>query len=416
VEAKENPQAHERAAERGGEQTRILLWRKWAPLFDFPAVYSSLPLHSVGGTDSQLLWHARNLVEMGHSVQVLGATYEDIVEHGVEFVGSCGRDDQRRLIEEGCVRWPDVIFLEGPFDAAPEFRSMFPNARIVHVGQNIDRLADRAAFELEQYIDVYALVGPGQLADYCVRFPRLRHKFHLLRNVVPWFWLYSGIQTRPVADSIAWVGSWGKMGLRLWAEVMQRVLREWPSLSWTLFGPSYDRASGELPEHLFHGLDLPRDRVFVRNVPMPKLVEDLGSARVVLVSLGGECGPVSVLDAHAVGRPALSGNDVVYKYSNPITTGMRVDTVEEGYEALVHLLRNPQLCDELGEKGRRFILSKFNERNQRWDLLSILDLLAVTGPTASLTFRPRSRRRESLDILHERLRRKLRQISVSVSR
>ena len=394
----------------------FLLWRKWAPLFDWPAVYSSIPLHSMGGTDCQLLWHARNLVEMGHSVQVLGATFEDIVERGVEFVGSSDGDVQRRLIAEGHVRRPDVIFLEGAYDAAREFRTLVPSAKIVHVGQNIDRLADQAAFELEQYIDIYALVGPGQLADYCVRFPRLRHKFHLLRNVVPWFWLYSSIQTRPVADSIAWVGSWGKMGLRLWAEVMERVLREWPSFSWTLFGPSYDRASGQFPEHLFHGLDLPMDRIFVRNVPMPRLVEELGSAQVVLVSLGGECGPVSVLDAHAVGRPALSGNDVVYKYSNPTTTGMRVDTVDEGYQALVHLLKSPQLCDELGEKGRRLILSEFTEKDQRKDLLNILDSLAVTGPTAALTFRARSRRRESLDILRERFFRKLRQFRVSISR
>ena len=415
LDAIENGQAQEDVAECGGKLS-ILLWRKWAPLFDFPAVYSSLPLHSMGGTDSQLLWHARNLVEMGHHVQVLGTTAEDIVECGVEFVGSCGREEQNRLIAEGRVQPPGVIFLEGAFEAAQDLRAFFPSAFIVHVGQNIDRLADRAAFELEQYIDVYALVGPGQLADYCVRFPQLRHKFHLLRNVVPWFWLHRTIPESPVTESIAWVGSWGKMGLRLWAEVMERVLSEWPTYSWTLFGPSYSRTSSGLPAHLLHGLDLPRDRVFVENVPMPQLVEELSSARVVLVRLGGECGPISVLDAHAAGRPVLSGNDMVYKYSNPGTTGMRVTTADEAYRALVHLLGDSRLCDQLGARGREFILSEFTEQNQRQDLGRILDLLEVADLPGSLTFKALSRRREAQGELKDRLHRKWRQFRASSER
>ena len=414
MESPEKEQACEDLLLGRGERRHILLWRTWAPLFDFPAVYSSLPLHSMGGTDSQLLWHARNLVELGHSVQVLGATNEDTVEHGVDFVGSSGRDDQWRLIAEGRVRCPDVVFLEGAFSAARDFRTMFPDAFIVHVGQNIDRLADRAAFELEQYIDCYALVGRGQLADYCVRLPNLRHKFHLLRNVVPWCWLYQDLPRSPVSDSVAWVGSWGKMGLRLWAEVMERVLGEWPTYSWTLYGPSYDRGADQFPAHLFHGLDLPAERILVKNVPMPQLAQELSSARVVLVSMGGETASISALDAHAVGRPALSGNDMVYKFSNPSATGIRVGTIDEAYQALVHLLRNPQLCDQLGANGQRLVLSEFTERHQRKDLERILDLLAITGSAGSLAFKARSRRMESLAVLQERVHRKLRTLLASI--
>jgi hypothetical protein len=289
-----------------------------------------------------------------------------------------------------------------------------PSARIVHVGHNVDRQGDRAAFQLEQYIDIYALVGPGQLADYSVRFSHLRHKFHLLRNMVPWSWIYQALPTRPVVDSIAWVGAWGKMGLRLWAEVMTRVLGEWPTYTWTLYGPSYDRTSGRFPAHLFHGLDLPSDRVFVKNVPMPQLVEELSSARVVLVSMGGETGAISVLDAHAAGRPAISGNDVVYSYCNPSPVGIRVGTAPEAYQAVVHLLRNPQLCDRLGANGRRFIVSEFTEQEQRKDLGRILEVLTVTRPTGSLMFRAPSRRKESLGALYERFYRKLRALRVSV--
>ena len=366
----------------------------------------------MGGTDSQMLWHARNLAEMGHCVQVLGATAQDVQEHGVEFVGSSCREDQKRLVAEGKVRRPDVILLEGAFDAAPHFREWLPGARIVHVGQNIDRLADRAAFELEQYIDLYALVGPGQLADYCVRFPWLRHKFHLLRNVLPWSWLYQSLPRRTVVDSIVWVGSWGKQGLRIWAGVMERVLSDWPTYSWTLYGPSYDSASKGFPDHLFHGLDLPEERIFVRNVPMSLLAEELSSARVVLVSLGGECGPISVLDAHLAGRPVLSGNDVVYKYSNPDATGIRVTTADEAHQALVYLLKNPQLCDRLGANGRQFVLSEFTEKEQRKDLRCMLELLDVTDQGGTPAFRARSRRTEALSALQERLRRKLRQFWV----
>jgi glycosyltransferase involved in cell wall biosynthesis len=190
---------------------------------------------------------------------------------------------------------------------------------------------------------------------------------------------------------------------------MERVLKEWPTYSWTLYGPSYGSAPESFPDHLFYGLDLPEERIFVKNVPMSQLVEELSSARVVLVSLGGECGPISALDAHLAGRPVLSGNDVVYRYSNPDATGIRVVTVDEAYQALVYLLRNPQLCDRLGTNGHQFVLSEFTEKEQRKDLRSILELLDATEPDEYPTFRAHARWREALGIFQERLRRKLRQ-------
>src|ERR1051326_171132 len=89
---------------------KILLWRNWVPAYDYPATFSSLAEHSVGGTCSQMLWHARCLVQMGHQVHILGATQEDVVEEGVDFIGASCREEQERLVRSGRVQRPDIVF------------------------------------------------------------------------------------------------------------------------------------------------------------------------------------------------------------------------------------------------------------------------------------------------------------------
>src|SRR5439155_21198113 len=250
------------------------------------------------------------------------------------------------------------------------------------------------AFAVEKSVDVYAFVGPGHLADYCARFWWLRHKFMLLRNVVPWEGVYRHIPPQPVQDHVLWVGSWWKKGLRQWAKTMQRVLREFPTYRWTLCGPRYASSGQELPAYIFAGLDLPRERIAIKSLPLPQLAAEIASARVVLVSLRNECGPGSVLDAHAMGRAVISGNDVVYKYSNPDGTGVRVTTAAQCDAALVHLLKNPALCDALGARGRELVLREFVERNQLDDLQQILRVLEIkdaVGPLAEFAAPSRAR-------------------------
>ncbi len=367
------------------EQLNILLWRNWRPLYDYPATFFSLDNHSIGGTCSQLLWHAKNLVKMGHYVQVLGATKEDIVEEQVEFVGSLNRADQENLLGSGRIKPPDVTFLEGGLAAAELFKSMFPKTKIIHIGQNIDQYGSRKAFEMERMIDVYAFVSLGHLADYCVRYPRLRHKFLLIRNIVPWNWLYCKINHKPVEDKIVWVGSWTKQGLRQWAETMQRILIEYPSYRWALYGPNYGAHMGGMPSYIFAGLKIPEERVSVKELSLVGLAEEISSARVVLVSLGNETACISALDAHAMGRPVLSGNDIIFKYNNPEGTGIRVFTTKERYEAIIKLINNPQLCDNLGDIGKEMILSDYTEKNQRNDLSKVLNYLRIKNNLGEVT-------------------------------
>ena len=42
----------------------------------------------------------------------------------------------------------------------------FPQATIIHIGQNIDRHGASAAFANEPFIDYFAFVNPGHLAQY----------------------------------------------------------------------------------------------------------------------------------------------------------------------------------------------------------------------------------------------------------
>jgi len=346
---------------------------------------------------------------MGHGVQVLGATGSDVVEEQVEFIGSTRQSDQERIVASGRVRSPDVICLEGAFAAAEWFKFVFPKAKIVHIGQNIDRLGAAKAFSLEKVMDVYAFVGPGQLANYCVQYPKLRHKFILIRNIVPWNWLYKHATPNQAEDHIAWVGAWGKKGLRQWAETMQQVLLEYPSYRWTLCGPCYGpRTRMEIPPHILKGLKFLEGQIALESAPLIPLARIISSARIVLVSLGNECGPISTLDAHAMGRPVLSGNDMVYKYSNPEGTGIRVTTARERYETLVRLIKDPELCGRLGARGKEFVLSDYIEQNQRNDLSQALGYLRIKDDLDfAKEYRPPSEAFEWVRNVSDKVKRKI---------
>lgn len=357
----------------------VLLWRNWSPLYPFPATFHAVAERGIGGTCSQLLWHASSLVGMGHAVQVLGATATDLVDEDVDFVGATDRDAQQAAVRRGRVRRPDVVLLEGAFHAAPWIRQVFPSARIVHVAQNIDHASPSAAYQLDEYIDVYGMVSPGQQAEQCLRQPKLRHKFCLLRNVTPWHRILKALAPRPVENRIAWVGAWHKKGLRPWAETMERVLADFPSYRWDLYGPTYDGRHSELPPFVLSRLRIPRGRIAIMNRPIAELAQEIGSARVVLVSLGNESACISALDAHAMGRPVLSGNDMVFKYNNPEGTGLRVFRPHERYEALAGLLRAPDVGDKMGALGKAFVTAERTEQQQAHDLRMILGHVELLG-------------------------------------
>jgi len=392
----------------------VLVWRAWEPIYPFPVTFSTVELHGMGGTETQMLWHIQHLRHMGHDVQVLGASDVDVLEHDVEFVGAPDRAAQERLMDRGTVRVPDVILLEGGFAAAPALRTRYPQAKLVHVGHNVDPRSDRAAFSISRYIDVHALVGPGQFADYTTRFPGLRHKFMLLRNAVPWESIHGRVERRPVGNQIVWVGAWDKKGLRDWAETMAVVLRDRPDYRWTLCVPSHG-SNTALPPYLTAGLDLPADRVAVRNLPLRAALAEMSAARVVLVSLGNETASLACLDAHAMGRPVISGNDMVYKYANPEGTGLRVHTAQERYTAAIRLIDDPALGDELGRRGQALVLSDFSEAMQCQDLQRLLGYLEIheriKGPAS---FHARSRWVHRLQDRHHRARRNMLRIRARV--
>ena len=387
----------------------ILLWRAWEPLYSFPATFSSLREYSIGGTCSQLLWHARNLTELGHHVQVLGASKEYIKEECVEFLGAPDKKTQHEIISGTYIRRPDVIVLEGGFDAAPLLRQKFPDAYIILVGQNIDRYGAQTALKMESFIDQFAFVSPGSLSYYCIHSPHLIHKFCLLRNIVPWESIYKDLQLGPIEEKVAWVGAWTKKGLRAWSETMAVVMDEFPKLRWELYGPSHGSHLGSgLPSHIFSGLDLPLDRIVVNDYPMPLLAQALASATVVLVSLGNETACISALDGHAVARPVLSGNDLIFKFNNPDGTGIRVFRRKERYQALSFLLRNSKICDSMGVAGREFIASERSEHNQRQDLSVILKMSEIRKAGLIPTgFLQPGKFEESLSYLMDRIQRKL---------
>lgn len=370
----------------------ILLWRGWRPAFTDGVTFSRVHDRGIGGTEMQMLWHAQHLVAEGHRVQVLGATHADVDERGVDFVGAADRAAQEAAIARGRIVRPELVLLEGAFHAASFFKDRFTGVGVVHVGQNIDVHADRSAFAQSRHVDLYAFVGIGHLADYCSRRPDLRHKFVLVRNAVPWREFHGRVAAAAAEEKVTWVGGWTKKGLRVWCRVLAAVLRERPSLRWVLCGPAYGSQQPAVPRHLTWGLDLPSDRVTCKTLPLPALLHELATSRAVTVSLGNECGPGSILDAHAMGRPAISGNDVVYKFSNPEGTGLRVTSVAEARRCLDFLLDNPSQGDAMGTAARRFVQSEYHEDRQRQDLTQLIDYVRsgiIHEPVGSMAACPR---------------------------
>lgn len=351
----------------------VLLWRGWRPSFAEGVTFSHLDAVGIGGTEMQMLWHAQHLVAGGHHVQILGAAPVDTRERGVDFVGAVDRAAQDAAMRSGRVVRPDLVLLEGAYHAAEALKDRYPGVPIVHVGQNIDSLADRSAFAQARHVDLYAFVGLGHYADYCSRWPGLRHKFVLLRNAVPWREFHGRITPGPVEDKVAWVGAWTKKGLRTWFEVMEAVLRGRPTLRWVLFGPAYGSGAPVVPAHLLQGLRLPGDRVTCTSLPLEPLLRELAGCRAVLVSFGNECGPGSILDAHAMGRPVISGNDMVYKFANPEGTGLRAGSGPEARRCVDLLLDDHAAGDAMGRAGRRFVQAEYHEDRQREDLDRIVD-------------------------------------------
>lgn len=392
---------------------KILLWRSWTPLYDYPAIFSSVDNFNMGGTCNQLLWHARHLALLGHSVQVLGISPNDAVEEGVDFIGATTMRAQEEAISTGRVSKPDIIFLEGGFKASTLFRNVFPISKIIHVGQNIDTYGWKDAFAHKELIDLFAFVSPGHLAEYSVRFPSMRHKFVLIRNIVPWHWVLSKVQVRPARNRIAWVGAWTKRGLYQWAQTMQRILNENPDYEWVLYGPSHGKSHGSYVDRvpgkeIFPGLFFRDGQLIFRSLPLAALAGELCEARLVLVSLGNETACISALDAHAMGRPVVSGNDMVFKYINPEGTGVRVFGSKERYFAVKTLISDPGLCDELGRAGRELVIQDYSEPNQSQDIVRVLQYLAVKPKLCgSDAYPPPGKLEESALELVSKIRRRL---------
>lgn len=333
----------------------VLMLRSW-DVIPYSATYSSIPRVGVGGTEFQLLSHAGILRELGHEVTVLGVTREDVTENGVFFCGTGGKNHSVELLKSK-YRNVDAVFVNIKTGLS-ELRTHLPNAHIVEVCQNGPH------FENDKYIDIYAFVGYGQFAYYNAAFRAYRNKFMMLPSVPPLRSIYDAIGNVVEKNQIIWVGSYEKQGLRRWGKAMRHIFEKDPDLRWVLCGPSYGSRDGSrLPSSLL-GLGLPRERLDFMNLPLAELAREIKSSKILLASLGGEDGPVSYLDGHALGVPVLCSDDIYGKYYNPEGTGLRCTNASDCLAALEFLLDHPDARNKMGEMGKKWIDNSFREERQ----------------------------------------------------
>jgi len=110
----------------------------------------------------------------------------------------------------------------------------------------------------------------------------------------------------------------------------------------------------------------------VRSVPLPELLSQLRGCRFVITSLGSETACISAMDAHACGRPVVSGADGVYKIVNPESSGLRVHAAEDRLRAADMLIQDKALADLLGDNARDLYQRDFSFATQRRDLQELV--------------------------------------------
>jgi len=334
---------------------RVLMLRGWNVL-PYAATFSTLSEKGVGGTELQLLHHARALSRMGHVVTVFGVTPLDKVEENVSFIGVSGRDHVLKLLADK-YQHTDVIFVNVKTELS-RLKSVLPRALVVEVCQNGPH------FACDAYIDLYAFVGLGQFAYYSTKFKQYRHKFVSLPSVPPWNEVYSKFTQQGKSDQIIWVGSVQKQGFRRWAKAMQIILERHTLIKWVLCVPSYDVISGDAMPSACSGIKLPASRIEFINLPIRELAAEIARSKILLASLGGEDGPVSYLDGHASGVPVLCGDDIYGKFYNPEGLGLRCTTVSDCVSAIEFLIAHPDVGKQMGAMGRKWIAGNFTEDHQ----------------------------------------------------
>src|SRR5689334_32826 len=134
---------------------RVLILRAWDVL-PYAVTFSMVEKTGAGGTELQLLQHARALQHLGHEVTVLGVTRDDQVQENVHFKGVTGRVHLIELLKKK-YQDSDVIFVNVTEDLS-RLKAILPKAIIVQVCQN------GPDFSNDSYVDVYAFVGYGQFA------------------------------------------------------------------------------------------------------------------------------------------------------------------------------------------------------------------------------------------------------------
>lgn len=335
---------------------KILMIRSWNPP-EHAATFVTLEREGVGATESQLLMHSRALRAMGHEVVVFGVTRDaQVQEDDIRFEGSGD------VMEAGaCIQAEhgdaELVFVNIT-DHLDMLRSWIPRATTVQVCQNGPH------FQADKWIDLYAFVGDGQFAYHSVKARRYRDKFVLLPNAVPWATCYENVPSQEQKNQVIWIGGFGKQGLRRWAKAMVPIMRQRPNLCWKLCGPSYYRVPRNCLPAEISDVRLPLDKVEAVNLPLRGLALELRQSLMLLTSLGGEDGPVSYLDGHALGVPVLCGNDIIGKFATPEGTGIRSTTVSECRRAINWVLEHPYEAAQMGALGKKFVLERYTEKHQ----------------------------------------------------
>ena len=309
----------------------IALYTRGTP-FDGDSVESK----GLGGSESALLYIARELAHLGHRVTVFcncenPGTYQQVEYHSAEnFIDFCEQHPQ------------DICVFSRFYEALPQANA---TVKILWFHDFTDiKFYTVAIPVIDRYIDKYFLIGNWQKQRFTQAYTIADQKLYLTRNGIDLKLFGSPVRKDP--NKLIYINTPFR-GLDVLIDIFPQIQQEFPDIQlhvysgMSLYG---DDENTEL-QNLFEKARQQKNIFIKPPVPKPALAKELMSSRLsVYPSHFKECCSIASLECQAAGTPMITS----------ALAGLN-DTIIDNVTGILIPVDNPDLLSRSGQYQQRFL-------------------------------------------------------------
>jgi glycosyltransferase involved in cell wall biosynthesis len=185
---------------------------------------------------------------------------------------------------------------------------------------------------------------------------------------------YQKIGVDPSQHYVGFIGSFlAHQGIDMLIDAAPLILEEKPDTRFLLVG---DGPMRSVWNETIQKMGLKEHFIFTGHVPYREVPDYIGAMDICVAPHHREtnqASPVKLFDYMASARPIVASNiEVVEEIIAGCGCAVLIepDNHEKLAEGILSLLRNPSLADELGKRGRRMALARYDRRILTTDLFS----------------------------------------------